>query len=78
MDLLKTKATIEKKKEERAQIKGRLSEVQGQLKEKFKVKSLGEAKALLETKTEEIEKLSGEYDEKIAKFKADYGDLVEM
>ena len=68
---------IEKKKEERAQVKGRLSEVQSQLKDKFKVKSLGEAKALLATKTEEAEGLSKKYDEKVGEFKEKYSELIE-
>lgn len=76
MDLLKTKAIIEKKKEERAQVKGRLSEVQNQLKEKFDVKSLSEAKALLQTKTDKVEALNKEYEEKVDKFKERYGELV--
>lgn len=76
MDLLKTKAIIEKKKEERAQVKGRLSEVQNQLKEKFDVKSLSEAKALLQTKTDKVEALNKEYEEKVDKFKEQYGELV--
>jgi hypothetical protein len=77
MDLLKTKENIEKKKSEREQIKGRLSEVQSQLKDKFKVKSLGEAKALLQQKTEESEKLSADYDKKVDEFKEKFGELVE-
>lgn len=77
MDLLKTKNKIEGMKEDRAQTKGRLSEVQGQLKEKFKVKSLGEAKALLQAKQEENETLCKKADELTVKFKEEFGQLVE-
>jgi hypothetical protein len=76
MDLLKVKATIEAKKEERATVKGRLEEVQGQLKDKFKVKSLKEAKALLETKEQEIATLTASYEAKQVEFKANFGELV--
>jgi len=76
MDLLATKQKIEGMKEDRAQTKGRLSEVQGQLKEKFKVKSLAEAKALLQTKQEENEALCKKADELTTKFKEEYGELV--
>ena len=76
MDLLATKQKIEGMKEDRAQVKGRLSEVQSQLKEKFKVKSLGEAKKLLQDKQEEADALNKKSEELTAKFKEEYGELV--